>query len=86
MGLTDIHVMNGVKNVLATSINAVAAAVFVITGKVEWSLCWPMLVSAIIGGFLGSRIAQRSRTIVRRVVVAIGFSLAAYYFFQQLRG
>jgi uncharacterized membrane protein YfcA len=87
MGLTDIHVMNGVKNVLATSINAVAAAVFVITGKVEWSLCWPMLISAIVGGFLGSRIAQRtSRTIVRRVVVAIGFTLAAYYFFQQLRG
>lgn len=87
IGLTDIHVMNGVKNVLATSINAVAAAVFVITGKVEWSLCWPMLISAIVGGFLGSRIAQRtSRTIVRRVVVAIGFTLAAYYFFQQLRG
>jgi len=73
--------------VLATSINAVAAAVFIITAKVEWSLCLPMLVSAIVGGFLGSRIAQRtSRTVVRRVVVAIGFSLAAYYFFQQARG
>jgi uncharacterized protein len=87
MGLSDIHVMNGVKNVLATSINAVAAAVFVITGKVDWRLCLPMMASAIVGGFLGSRIAQRtSRTIVRRVVVAIGFSLAAYYFYRQFPG
>jgi uncharacterized membrane protein YfcA len=87
MGLTDIHVMNGVKNLLATAINAVAAAMFIITRNVEWSLCLPMLVSAIVGGFIGSRIAQRtSRTIVRRVVVAIGFSLAAYYFIQQIRG
>ncbi len=87
MGLSDIHIMNGVKNVLATSINAVAAIVFVVTGKVVWSLCLPMLASAIAGGFLGSRLAQRtSRTIVRRLVVAIGFSLAAFYFYRQFRG
>ncbi|HEV2971010.1 MAG TPA: sulfite exporter TauE/SafE family protein [Pirellulales bacterium] len=87
MGLADIHVMNGVKNVLATSINAVAAAVFVIGNVVDWRLCLPMMAATIVGGFLGSRIAQRSnRAIVRRVVVAIGFSLAAYYFYRQFRG
>ena len=58
MGLSDIHVMNGVKNVLATSINAVAAAVFVITDKVDWRLCLPMMAAAIAGGFLGSRLAR----------------------------
>src|SRR5258708_8433126 len=82
MGLSDIHVMNGVKNVLATSINAVAAAVFVITDKVDWRLCLPMMASAIAGGFLGSLIAQRtSRTIGHPIVVPIAFSPAASYFF-----
>jgi uncharacterized protein len=87
MGLSDIHIMNGVKNVLATSINAVAAIVFIVAGKVDWRYCLPMLIAAIVGGFLGSRLAQRTnRTIVRRVVVVIGFSLAAFYFYRQFRG
>ena len=87
MGLSDIHRMNGVKNLCATCINGMAAGVFIARGKVEWSLVWPMLISAIVGGFVGSRIARRTnRTIVRRVVVVIGFTLAAYYFYRQFRG
>ncbi len=84
MGLSDIHIMNGVKNFLATTINAMAALVFIVAGDVDYRLALPMMVAAIIGGFLGARLAQRmNRVIVRRVVVAIGFSLAAYYFYRQ---
>ncbi len=87
MGLSDIHRMNGVKNLCATCINGMAAGVFIARGKVEWGLVWPMLISAIVGGFVGSRIARRAnKAIVRRVVVAIGFTLAAYYFYRQFRG
>ncbi len=86
MGMSDIHRMNGVKNLCATCINGVAAGTFIARDKVEWRWVWPMLISAIIGGWVGSRVARRmSRTIVRRVVAAIGFSLAAYYFYRQLR-
>ncbi len=87
MGLTDIHVMNAVKNLLATSINAMAAAVFIFRGKVEWNMTLPMMLAAIVGGFLGARLARRTnRVIVRRIVVAIGFSLATYYFYRQFYG
>jgi uncharacterized membrane protein YfcA len=87
MGLSDIHVMNAVKNLCATCINGMAAAVFVVRAKVDWQVAWPMMLSAIVGGFIGARVARRTnRTVVRRVIVAIGFALAAYYFYRQFRG
>jgi uncharacterized membrane protein YfcA len=87
MGLSDIHVMNGVKNLLATAINGMAAVVFIIYGRVDWQVAWPMMLSAIVGGFIGASVARRAnRTVVRRVIVAIGFALAAFYFYRQFRG
>jgi uncharacterized protein len=87
MGLSDIHVMNAVKNLCATCINGMAAAVFVVRAKVDWQVAWPMMLSAIVGGFIGARVARRTnRTVVRRVIVAIGFALAAFYFYRQFRG
>jgi len=45
-----------------------------------------MAAAAILGGYFGARIARRlDRNLVRRIVVAIGFVLAAYYFYGQLK-
>jgi uncharacterized protein len=53
-------------------------------GKVEWNYALIMAVAAILGGYLGAHFARRlDRDIVRWIVIAIGFGLAAYYFFQQ---
>ena len=57
MGLSDIHVMNAVKNLCATCINMMAATVFILRGKVEWQVAWPMMIAAMAGGFIGSRLA-----------------------------
>ncbi|HZZ29988.1 MAG TPA: sulfite exporter TauE/SafE family protein [Pirellulales bacterium] len=87
MGLADIHVMNGLKNCLAFAINIMAVLVFLTKGQIDWSLAGPMIVCSIIGGFLGATLAQKiDRTIVRRIVVVIGFSLATYYFWRQFSG
>ncbi|MEO5865512.1 MAG: sulfite exporter TauE/SafE family protein [Sphingomonas sp.] len=39
--------------------NAAAAIVFVATGLVRWTACLPMLVGAVIGGWLGAKIGKR---------------------------
>lgn len=39
--------------------NAAAAIVFVAAGLVRWSACLPMLVGAVIGGWLGARVGKR---------------------------
>lgn len=86
MGIGDINRMNAIKTVLTSFINGVSVIVFVLEGKVVWSCALPMAVCAIAGGYLGAHIAQRIQPrLVRWLVIAIGFSLAAYYFYQQIR-
>ncbi len=77
MGHTDIHQMNGVKNLLAICINGVAAVYFVFSGLVLWQDAAVMAVGAIAGGIGGTDLARRlGRTAVRHAVIAIGFAMA----------
>ena len=87
MGLSDIHVMNGLKIVLNALINGVSVVWFIYRGDVEWRYAAIMAVAAIAGGYLGARGAKRlDKNVVRRVVVAIGLGLAAWEFYRQLAG
>src|SRR5688500_8879751 len=73
IGMTDLHQMNGLKNLLAIAINGVAAIYFAISGAVDWSDGLMMAAGAVAGGFIGARLARRlGRKFVRRFVVAIG--------------
>jgi uncharacterized membrane protein YfcA len=77
MGHTDIHRMNAVKNVLAVFINGIAAAYFVVSGLVIWQDAGLMAVGAIAGGVGGAGLARRmGRTVVRRLIIGIGFGMA----------
>lgn len=86
MGMGDIHRMNAVKTFLAAIINTATVAVFLSAGDrlVRWDLAWPMVVSSIVGGYCGARVARRLPAhYVRYAVVVIGFSLSAYYFLKE---
>lgn len=73
MGLRNIHTMNGLKNWCGLNINAIAVAVFVVSGIIIWPMALAMAVGAMAGGAIGSRMAQRVGQVwVRRAVVAIG--------------
>jgi uncharacterized protein len=77
MGHTDIHRMNGVKNLLAAAINGTAAIFFAFNIEVVWADAWVMAVGSIAGGVAGAGIARRiGRDNVRRLVIAIGFGTA----------
>lgn len=82
MGLEDIHPMNALKNVLAFTINGIAALHFIQSHAVLWGDALWMAVGAMAGGYASSTIAQRvDRSWVRRTVVAIGFLVAFRSFF-----
>jgi uncharacterized membrane protein YfcA len=77
MGHTDIHQMNGVKNLLATCINGLAAALFIYNGLVIWPDALVMMGGAILGGIGGAGLARRAgRQAVRRIVIVVGFVMA----------
>jgi uncharacterized membrane protein YfcA len=72
-GLTNIHQMNGLKSFGAVFINFTAAVAFSLGGHVSWPLAGLMAMGAILGGWGGSRLAQRlEQASVRNVVIAIG--------------
>jgi uncharacterized membrane protein YfcA len=74
MGFTHIHRMNGLKNWFALCINAIAALIFAVSGVVDWPVAIVTAAGAMIGGYLGARLAQRvPQERVRQAVVAIGF-------------
>lgn len=73
IGLTDMHQMNGLKNVLAIAINGIAAIYFVFAQAVNWRDVLIMMIGTLIGGYAGARMARYfGRRFVRRFVVAIG--------------
>jgi uncharacterized membrane protein YfcA len=73
IGMTDLHQMNGLKNLLAICMNGVAAVWFALSGAVIWHDGLLMAIASIIGGFLGARMAHRfGREFVRVAVIAIG--------------
>ena len=81
IGLTDMHQMNGLKNLLAICINGVAAIYFGVSGAVAWRDGIIMAIAAIVGGYAGARVARRlGRKFVRAFVVIIGLVMTIALF------
>jgi len=81
MGFTNIHRMNGLKNWGGLCINITAAVTFALLGLVNWPVALAMAAGAMLGGYAGSRLAQRvKQESVRRVVIATGFIAAGWLF------
>lgn len=80
-GMTNINAMNGIKTILAGCLNAVAAAVFVIKGIIDWPHALVMMVAAIIGGYFGAHFAQQlPGKWIRTFVICTGLLMTTYLF------
>ena len=67
--------VNGLKNVLATAVNAVAAVVFMLVAweRIDWSVAALIAVGSIAGGYVGARVGRRlSPVFLRGLIVVIG--------------
>ena len=77
LGYTDIHQMNGLKNLFALAINASAAAYFMWNHMVAWPYVLIMALGSMLGGYGCAGIARRlGSTAVRRIVIVIGIAMA----------
>jgi uncharacterized membrane protein YfcA len=84
MGFSNIHQMNGLKNLLAASINLVATITFIFAGRIDWFVAALMATGAVLGGLFGARLALRvGQKAVRQTVIVIGFSIAGWFFLRQ---
>lgn len=81
LGFTDLHQMNGLKNLFAMCINGVAAAYFIFLGAVIWFDVLVMVVAAILGSLVGAKLAYRlGRRFVRYFVITVGAVMALTLF------
>jgi len=81
-----IHRMNARKNILGSLINIVAAVMFIANGVVDWLKAGVKAIGAIAGEFLGSHDSQKIPQLwVRRMVLAIGFTISVITFHRQFR-
>ncbi|MBV8205683.1 MAG: sulfite exporter TauE/SafE family protein [Acidobacteria bacterium] len=83
MGMQNIHAMNGIKTLLATSANGVALITFIAARAIYWPEALVMLGGAILGGYGGAWYAQRLRpAVVRGFVIATGCVMTTYFFWR----
>jgi uncharacterized protein len=83
MGFDDIRGVIALKNFLAGGLRGVAVMVLVIEGVVNWGYGLPMALGRLIGGYLGGTLSHHAnRSIVRWIVIGIGFSVSVYYFWR----
>lgn len=81
MGLESMHAINGLRTYLVSVSNLVAIATFIAAGAIYWPQALVMVVGAAIGGYGGAHYARKmDPALVRRIVIALGFIMSAYFF------
>ena len=84
LGLTDVHEMNALKAVLASLINLVAAAWFVVADLIDWPKAGIMTGGALVGYYLGAHFSQQiPQARVRQLITCIGLLISAVMFYRQ---
>ncbi len=84
LGLASIHQMNALKTFLAACMNGISVLFFLFSGLMHWRYGFLMAAAAIVGGYLGARLALLMKPMyVRWVVIVLAFSMAAYFFWKQ---
>jgi uncharacterized membrane protein YfcA len=81
IGIDDaLQRLNGLKNVLAGLVNAVAGLLFVFVADVDWLAVVLIAVGAAIGGQLGATVGRRlSPSVLRVVIVIVGLVALAMF-------
>ena len=80
-GLTNLTAMNATKTLMAGLINGVALIIFVCAGKIAWPQTITMLLAALVGGYIGARIARKMDPWhVRAGIIAIASAVTLAFF------
>lgn len=67
--------LNGIKNVLATIVNSVAALTFIIVApdEVDWRVAGLIAAGSLVGGVVGARVGRRfPPNVLRAVIITVG--------------
>jgi uncharacterized protein len=82
-GYRDMQAINALKVVANLLANGIAFVIFIVDGQVVWRYCLAAMVAAAIGGYVSASLARRvPQPVLRALVVVIGLSMAAWFFWR----
>ena len=80
LGMRDIHLMNGLKNIMSFALSAASVVTFAIAGIVFWQQAIIMMIAATIGGYFGVVVARKlSKDTIRMIIVVIGLIMTVIF-------
>ncbi|MDC1410928.1 sulfite exporter TauE/SafE family protein [Amylibacter sp.] len=80
LGMRDIHLMNGLKNIMSFALSAASVVTFAIAGIVFWQQAIIMMIAATIGGYFGVVVARKlSKDTIRMIIVIIGLIMTGIF-------
>jgi len=83
MGYDDLNQINALKVVSTTFANGIAFIIFIVEGQVVWRYCLVAMLTCAVGGYTSASMARRiAAPVLRGIVMAIGFGMAAWYFWK----
>jgi uncharacterized membrane protein YfcA len=81
LGQTQLHAMNGMKNLVSALLTAIAVAIYAVGGIVAWPQALLMMVAATAGGYGGARVARKiPAPALRWGIVVTGLVMAGLFF------
>ena len=81
LGLKDMNLMNGLKNIMSFILSTASVITFAIAGIVYWKEAAIVLVMATIGGYIGAIVARKlPEKIFRFGVIFIGLVMSLIFF------
>lgn len=79
--LTNIHQMNGLKNVIGTLLTMLIVVYFISQGLIAWQALPLLLLGNTIGGWVGATYSEKLPTkLLRGIIIVIAFILAGVLF------
>ncbi|MEB8389285.1 sulfite exporter TauE/SafE family protein [Rhodobacteraceae bacterium KMM 6894] len=82
LGYSNLHAMNGLKNVLSAVLSLTSAVAFVASGLIVWSAAVPMALSAALGGYIGARLSKKvpNQDDLRSFITLVGLTMTILFF------
>ncbi|EGM69575.1 sulfite exporter TauE/SafE family protein [Shewanella sp. HN-41] len=81
MGQTQLHGMNGLKNLLSALLTTIAVALYVTGNLIDEQYLLLLTIMAIIGGYIGAVLAYRiPQSLLRGFIVCVGLTMAVGFF------
>ncbi len=82
LGHSNIHAMNGLKNLVSAVLTAIAVTLYAAGGVIVWYEAFAMMVAAIVGGYAAARVARRLPPMAVRGVVVVSGVVMTFVFFR----